>query len=390
MCDCPPRHHVALVLHAALFLLAVVHGVIALRRRRLHASTLRPVPDNESVLLVPLRSNAKTLLTGAPIEAVRRRLKFASLFYDRVLLESGVFRLHAGADGFSAVYEPAKDQEPPRWQTPGRRHAAEGATFAVGIGRGPVNGSSPGTIQSVISSRTSISWEATLDPFAAELPPGTDWIDFTRTRDPVGDVEQLARDWAWEDEHNAALERAIPERFVRNSVIQNADRDLVISVAGRMAASIDPLHAQVAAQRFRDDENWKLHGFAVPILFPQIGDQPWDVVADLRRDRNMTRFRSILREVEEEATAEAVGGDIEAAAQHAYRQHLSGYPEALETVGAIAHRTLTGFVIGGITGFAVSGIIGPLGPIAGAALGAATSTIIDVSTVGPPRECWRP
>lgn len=30
LCDCPPRHHVALVLHAALFLLAVVHGTIAL------------------------------------------------------------------------------------------------------------------------------------------------------------------------------------------------------------------------------------------------------------------------------------------------------------------------------------------------------------------------
>ena len=95
----------------------------------------------------------------------------------------------------------------------------------------------------------------------------------------------------------------------------------------------------------------------------------------------MTRFRAILREAEQEAAAEAVGGDIEAAAQHAYRQHLSGYPEALETVGAIAHRTLTGFVIGGITGFAVSGIIGPLGPVAGAALGTATSTIIDVSNL---------
>jgi hypothetical protein len=30
LCDCPPGHHVALVLHAALFLVAVVHGVIAL------------------------------------------------------------------------------------------------------------------------------------------------------------------------------------------------------------------------------------------------------------------------------------------------------------------------------------------------------------------------
>ena len=330
---------------------------------------------------MPLRSNAKTLLTGAPIEAVRRRLKFASLFYDRVLLESGVFRMHAGAGGFSSIYQPASDLEPPRWQTPGRRHAAEESTFAVGVAREPVPGSSPGGIQPVISSQTSISWEATLDPFAAELPPGTDWIDFTRTRDPVDDVEQLARGWTWEDERNAALERAIPERFVRSSVIQNANRDLVIATASKMAASIDLLHAQVAAQRFQDGENWKLRGFAVPILFPQIGNQPWDVIADLRRDRNMTRFRAILREVEEEATAEAGGGDIEAAAQYAYRQHLSGYPEALETVGAVAHRTFTGFVIGGITGFAVSGIIGPLGPVFGAALGAATTTIIDVSNL---------
>lgn len=148
-----------------------------------------------------------------------------------------------------------------------------------------------------------------------------------------------------------------------------------------MAASIDPLHAQVAAQRFQDGENWKIRGFAVPILFPQIGNQPWDVIADLRRDRNMARFRAILREVEEEASAVAAAGDIEAAAQYAYRQHLSGYPETLETVGGIAHRTFTGFVIGGITGFAVAGIIGPLGPVAGAALGAATTTVIDVSNL---------
>ena len=30
LCDCPPRHHVALTLHAALHLLAVIHGVVHL------------------------------------------------------------------------------------------------------------------------------------------------------------------------------------------------------------------------------------------------------------------------------------------------------------------------------------------------------------------------
>ena len=39
LCDRPPRHHVALALHAALFLLAVAHGVIALPPRESEAGT---------------------------------------------------------------------------------------------------------------------------------------------------------------------------------------------------------------------------------------------------------------------------------------------------------------------------------------------------------------
>jgi hypothetical protein len=55
------------------------------------------VPDNGSILVVPLRSNAYTLLTGALIAAMRRRLKFVSLFYDRLILETGIFvAIHPG------------------------------------------------------------------------------------------------------------------------------------------------------------------------------------------------------------------------------------------------------------------------------------------------------
>ena len=136
----------------------------------------------------------------------------------------------------------------------------------------------------------------------------------------------------------------------------------------------------MAAQRFNDEHNWKFHGFAVPILFPQVGDLPWETIADLRNDKSMTRFRAKLREVEEEAAAEAVGGDIEAAAEHVYRRHLADL-EALLSVGAIAHRALTGFVIGGVAGFTVSGITGPLGIVEGAGLGTAPTTVMDIRDV---------
>jgi hypothetical protein len=46
--------------------------------------------------------------------------------------------------------------------------------------------------------------------------------------------------------------------------------------------TIDPFHQKEVAQRFNDDE-WKLHGYVVPILFPAVGDWSWSAIADLRR-----------------------------------------------------------------------------------------------------------
>jgi hypothetical protein len=189
------------------------------------------------------------------------------------------------------------------------------------------------------------------------------------------------RDWTWADEHNAALERAIPERPLRGAVIRNTNHDLVIAAASHVAATVDTFHAQVAAQRFKDDESWKLHGYVVPIVFPHVGDLPWEAIADFRRDRGMVRFREILREVEQQAAAEAADGDIEAAANRIYRRRLAEGSEAIDTVGIIGHKTLTGFVIGGYVGFLTSGIIGPLGVVAGAAVGVIPGTVLDVRNI---------
>jgi hypothetical protein len=89
-------------------------------------------------------------------------------------------------------------------------------------------------------------------------------------------------------------------------VIKDANHDLGFAAGQRAAVSMDTLHARVVANRFDDDAGWRLRGFAVPVLFPDVGDWPWDAITDLRRDRAMARFRAILGEVEEEAAAEAV------------------------------------------------------------------------------------
>jgi hypothetical protein len=230
-----------------------------------------------------------------------------------------------------------------------------------------------------VSSVTEVSWEATLLPFTYELPADTDWVELAVTRDPTGQMKRISDQWVWADRQNPALERAIPEQFKRAAVIANTDRDLGFAAEHGLAVSTDLLHGRVVAQRFSDDAGWAMQGFAVPILFPEVGDWPWEDIKDLRRDRNMASFRAILREVEQEAAADAAaGGDAEAAAHRAYRRHLADAQEAVESIGAVAHKTLRGFVIGAVIGFATVGIAGPLGVVAGAAAGAVPGAVLDM------------
>ena len=223
---------------------------------------------------------------------MRRRLKFASLLYDHVFLEGGLLTMHAGSGGYFAVVEDASLQRPARWQTPAQRHATQASQFQLNVGREDTPGVPAAVTQPVLVSDNEIAWQATLEPFVAELPTGVDWVHFVRTKDPQGDEAKVMRQWTWADERNPALEAAIPGRFVRGAVIKDANRDLAIAALNGLAVAVDPFHLQVVAQRFNDEEGWRLRGYSVPVLYPQVGDLPWQAIADLRREPNIARFRA--------------------------------------------------------------------------------------------------
>lgn len=344
------------------------------------------MPENEPPLLVPLRSNASALLNGGPVESVRRRIKHASLTVDQILLETGIYRLQVGPKGSYGFQEMPPYTAEPRWQTAAERRAAKANMFRLDREGDPyANLLAPAT--SDVLSSTEASWAATLHPFAYELPACADWVEFVHRRDPGQTMQWRSYEWTDADKRNGALARAVPQVILRTAVIHDTNWDLASALERGMAVSMDRLHAQVIAQRFNDENGWAMRGFAVPILFPEVGGWPWEAIATLRRDPNMARFRAILREVEQEAAAEAAaGGDTEAAAHRAYQRHLVDAQEAVDSIGAIAHTTLRAFVIGAVIGFATVGIVGPLGVVAGAAVGAVPGAVIDVREVIRQRE----
>jgi hypothetical protein len=117
-------------------------------------------------------------------------------------------------------------------------------------------------------------------------------------------------------------------------------------------------------------------GHTVPILFPKVSDKPWEVVAEVHRDRSMASFRAVLREVEAEALAEAAGGDIEAAAHHAYERHLERAAH-VEGIKVPIEHTAGGLLISAATGAATLPLAGLGGLIVSTLGGTVIGGILD-------------
>jgi len=148
---------------------------------------------------------------------------------------------------------------------------------------------------------------------------------------------------------------------------------------------MDSLHSQVVAQRFGDAAGWKWQGYAMPFLFPQVGDWTWEEIAELRRDPNMVRFRGVLQEIEQKASVEVSGGDLEAAVRHAYERHsakavpqLTGYTQAAAVI-------VLGYVISNGSDLATFGLKGLAANLATAAVGSVPGAAMSIREVSRQR-----
>ena len=174
-----------------------------------------------SEIYFPLQSNAHSLLTGAPVESVRRRLKSGFLFYHEVYLEAGTTEIFAGPNGSVSS---SHFDERAVWQTPKSRAKAIGT--AVWINIRPDG--SPGPFRTVMHSPVSISWKATLLPFREEIL-GIDGIAFVTPPQLPTELRTVAASRARDDERNDSLKDRLPVEFVRSQVIGAANNDLVVA-----------------------------------------------------------------------------------------------------------------------------------------------------------------
>ena len=85
--------------------------------------------------------------------------------------------------------------------------------------------------------------------------------------------------------------------------------------------------------------------------------------------------------IEEEAAAEASGGDLEAAAGHAYERHSAAAVPKLTGLGRAAGTIVAGYVISGGSGLVTFGVKGLGGDLISAAVGSAPGALMGAREV---------
>lgn len=330
---------------------------------------LAPFVTPSGDVFFPLASNAHALLAGGAVSSVRARLKMASLLYRRVLLEGGSMTIQAGPTGTFVARQGICSGTAPAWQTSWDRSRGQQTPFAVSVAREATPGVlAHGPYSTVVQSETSILWQPTFEPFMEELPSGCDWVALDHPNEPAPEFRRLQDQWRRVDDGNGALQRLVPEQFVRGRLVQHIDDDLTIGMAGGWDVSVDQFHGRVIGARFASDGPFIGRGWALPILVPRVGDLSWGDVAYIRHLRPIARLREVLREVEAEAY-EVVrsGGDLEAALHSTYTRKVAHASEEVDGIRSVAATAVLELLVGAGASYAVTGL-SLLGPLAGAVI----------------------
>jgi hypothetical protein len=321
-----------------------------------------------STIYFPLRSNAASLITGRGVGDVRRRLMLASLLHDEVWIEAGLLSVMAGPDGSNAWHRRGIDPASVTWQSPRARNQGEGQEFGLAFGIEPEPGVWVEPTHAMPLGTSTISWEATFEPFRRELPrEAAGWITYVDYIDPPA-AKQIAGRWSFAEfvEPDKWLTRRWPEQFIRDVFVKGTHLDIAAAETAGAFLSIDRAHRPVVDALIRRNVAERLPGDHLLDLIVPVGTT-WTDVVDLRsQDGALAKYRVAVREAANTVTAAAAFGvDFE----HALLEEWGRRIGEASTKGAQRwiRRGVVG--LGFVAGIAVDAVTAttPLIGIAGAA-----------------------
>jgi hypothetical protein len=304
-------------------------------------------PPEPTTFFFPLRTNVKYFDSPGEQLALEERVKQASLLYDTLLFESGlyltsVWNPEQGNPSVDMVIPPhqldvdALEEEDRRFQpTGGQAHVLiDGHVFAAGPAERQFRA----------------QFHTLLKKLQADSLP---WIR-TESFELTSEGKESARRLGQGDERLLTELMPTASPSLRSKIAQNLNRDVVLASGLGAVASPDPLFAPLAHAKAAHGRgvNPALGLTALQVALPDWSDLPWERIVDLRDHPSLVEFRQKMVAVERvarEAVAQNETLDLNfKVAQIFNQEYLDELFKVRATYGDVARDMAIDLVTGAI------------------------------------------
>jgi hypothetical protein len=260
--------------------------------------------QTSTTFFFPLRTNVHYFVSPDQQLALRERVKHASLLYDNLLFEGGIYDAIVWMDRDQGS-APLTD----RWIPPhvitkevleGYRNPTCGDRYVLSGERGFATG------------QVHISQHAEFHSLLSELDAEhISWIE-TAVFDLNGEPEYLARDLAADDETALGDMLADKPFLLKKKILQNLNLDLILTSQLDVAASMDLIFEPLLSRKARRHSGLQsAPGFAAfQVAVPNLSHLSWNEILDIRDQECIKEFRQKMMEVEALARSISSQGDV--------------------------------------------------------------------------------
>lgn len=287
---------------------------------------------NPSRIFFPLRSNVEMFQAATGYVALQERIKIASLLFDEVILEGGVYKLQMtdrGALDFRIPREGLGKGVTDQTVAETRQQfealqQLEAPSLRVTIQ--PSDGS--GEPRLLFDGPTTAMYFSEFQTAVSDLKgldtPWLIWLDDDPVRFP--EFSELVRQLC-DDDYRASVGEVIPNRRIRDQLLKSLNHDLVLTTMVDAFISTDPIHAHLMSAKLERLGFLASTRLAIVNTYmPSVRDVPWDEINDLRSDPGMWDFRRVVGEIEGqimELPQDATSADVRERIQSEWNKEMA-------------------------------------------------------------------
>ena len=255
--------------------------------------------NKSSTILFPLRTNVNFFRSSIEYLDLKSRVKQSLILYDKILFQAGEYHCFVGPGGviqnYQSQYNKERGKKPVMLEDEGK----DSKRFWLQIRPTGAAPSVPST--TLIDSELERSFRSQFHTLVTEIKgSGISEVELRYFEFP-DTVKKHIKDVTKKDKKNLQYEQG--SKFLKDTIITNLNKDLLLMTILGLPANIDALHGSIIHQKIKQDTSLhKVPGYlSIDTWVPYVGNLNWKEIFDFRSHPSLIELRNKLVEVEERA-----------------------------------------------------------------------------------------